>query len=176
MKAHEWFWSVLLGVVVVGVLIYCQYAKSEIERIGQDISDMRTVVEALKEEKPRTVIIEREVQVQPALAKEERTSIGTFICTAYCSCKKCCGKWSNPEKPLTASGEIATEGVTVGADWDMFPSGTVIEIEGLGDRTVQDKPAGWIVDKYDGRILDVYFDDHDSALKFGKQELEVWVK
>ena len=47
MKTHEWFWSVLLGVVVVGVLIYCQYAKAEIERIGQDISDMRTVVEAL---------------------------------------------------------------------------------------------------------------------------------
>lgn len=176
MKRQEWFWSILLGVVVVGVLIYCQYAKAEIERIGQDISDMRETLEEIRASEPKTVIIEREVQVQPALAKQTRKSLGTYTVTAYCACPICCGKWSNPDHPLTASGEIATEGITVGADWDMLPSGTVIEIEGIGERVIQDKPAKWIVDKYDGKIIDLYMSDHQTALKFGKQELEVWVK
>jgi 3D (Asp-Asp-Asp) domain-containing protein len=102
-------------------------------------------------------------------------SLGAFTVTAYCPCEKCCGKWSNPENPTTASGKSAVEGITVGADWAELPEGTEIYIDGLGERTVQDKPAKWIVDRYEGRILDLYFESHEDALAFGKQELEVWV-
>ena len=108
-------------------------------------------------------------------AAPELTYIGEFVVTAYCPCEICCGKWSDPDNPLTASGAPAIEGVTVGADWDTLPPGTVIYIEGVGQRTVQDKPAGWIVEKYGGHILDLYFAEHQDALEFGKQELKVWI-
>ena len=104
----------------------------------------------------------------------EKTSLGTFTVTFYCACETCCGKWSNENDPLTASGARAEAGVTVGADWETLPEGTEIEIEGLGRRVVQDKPAEWIVEKYDGRIIDVFCASHEEALKLGKQEAEVW--
>lgn len=100
-------------------------------------------------------------------------SLGDFTITAYCGCPTCCGIWSS-DTPMTASGEPAQEGITVAADWDTLPAGTEIEIEGLGEYKVQDKPAQWIVEKYDGRIIDVYFENHEDALKFGKQKMEVY--
>ena len=108
------------------------------------------------------------------VTEPEKKSLGKFTITYYCACPKCCGKWSNEENPLTASGARAEAGVTVGADWETLPEGTEIEIEGLGRRVVQDKPAEWIVEKYDGRIIDVFCDSHEEALKLGKQEAEVW--
>jgi len=106
-------------------------------------------------------------------------SLGKFTVTAYCPCEKCCGKWAldRPDGIVyTASGAEAKEGITVGADWDTIPSGTEIYIEGIGERVVQDKPAGWIIKRYDGRILDLYFENHADAWNFGKQELEVFIQ
>ena len=104
----------------------------------------------------------------------ELISLGTYTITADCPCEICCGEWSNPDNPTTASGVPAVEGVTVASDWQTLPKGTEIYIDGVGTRTVQDKPAKWIVDKYDGKIIDLYFDSHQEAWNFGKQELEVW--
>jgi 3D (Asp-Asp-Asp) domain-containing protein len=115
-----------------------------------------------------------DVQIDYRVAEPVREYIGEFTVTAFCPCVKCCGIWSNPDNPVTASGYPALEGVTVGADWATLPVGTVIEIEGIGRRTVQDKPAGWIVEKYDGKVLDLFFSRHEDALKFGKQILRVW--
>ena len=81
--------------------------------------------------------------------------------TAYCACKKCCGKWSGGP---TASGVKPVEGVTVAAPRSI-PFHTKIHIEGVGNRVVHDRLAK----KYDHRI-DVYFASHDAALKFGKQK------
>lgn len=103
----------------------------------------------------------------------EPESLGDFTITAYCGCPTCCGTWSS-DTPMTASGEPAQEGITVAADWTTLPAGTEIEIDGLGTYIVQDKPAEWIVEKYDGRIIDVYFENHEDALKFGKQKIEVY--
>ena len=104
-----------------------------------------------------------------------KESLGDYIITAYCSCPVCCGQWSS-DIPITASGAAAEEGVTVAADWDKLPAGTEIEIEGLGTYIVQDRPAEWVVKKYDGKIIDVYFDSHEEALHFGKQERKVYEK
>jgi len=108
--------------------------------------------------------------------RQSVTYLGRFTVTAYCPCRACCGQWSNPAKPLTASGAIAIEGFTVGADPSLIPYGTVLEIDGVGVRTVQDKPAEWVIGKYGGFILDVFFEDHASVDAFGKRECDVWVK
>jgi 3D (Asp-Asp-Asp) domain-containing protein len=102
----------------------------------------------------------------------EYTYIGKFASSGYCKCQKCCGKWAWYP---TASGAIAVEGVTVGADWATIPAGAVIYIEGFGERIVQDKPAKWIIERYNGRILDLYYDCHDTAWAHGVQYVNVWV-
>jgi len=93
--------------------------------------------------------------------------------TAYCPCEKCCGKWAlnRPDGIVyTASGAIAQEGVTIAADWSVFPVGTVVFIEGYGTRTVQDKGAA-----VKGNAIDIYFESHEEALQFGRQTVKLYV-
>lgn len=97
----------------------------------------------------------------------------TVTATAYCPCEKCCGVWAE-NRPngivYTASGAIAQEGVTIAADWDVYPPGTVLQVEGLGEYIVQDRGAAT-----KGLKFNVYFEDHDDALQFGRQEVRIRV-
>ena len=118
-------------------------------------------------------------EVRPA-AKDETTTEQTpepewetIEVTAYCSCAKCCGEWAS-KRPndivYTASGAEAVEGVTVAADKSKYPFGTVLYIEGLGERIVQD--VGGAIK---GNRVDVYFNNHEDALAFGRQTLNAYV-
>lgn len=98
--------------------------------------------------------------------------VGVTVCsgaeytvTAYCGCEKCCGKWAKAHK--TADGHTPKQGVTCAASRSI-PFGTQLNIAGVGVRTVQDRLAT----KYDSRI-DIYFDNHLDALRFGKRTLTV---
>jgi len=106
----------------------------------------------------------------------EPTLLGTYRITAYCSCEKCCGKWAE-NRPngivYGASGEELVAGVSCAST---LPFGTVIEIEGLGEYTVQDRTASWVVEKYGENLIDIYFDDHEAACEFGLQYLNVYLK
>ena len=90
-------------------------------------------------------------------------SLGTWTITAYCGCPECCGGWSGSP---TASGAWPTEGWTVACG--SLPFGSIVYIEGLGTRCVEDRGVY-------GDWIDVYFDDHDAADSFGIQSLEVWL-
>jgi len=94
------------------------------------------------------------------------TNILVAVVTAYCGCKICCG----PAAPApTASGVWPKEGITVAAPRSI-PFGTVVEIEGVGRRIVQDRTAK----RFDGR-WDIYFDSHQEAKRFGKKKLKIWI-
>ncbi len=97
----------------------------------------------------------------------------TVTATAYCPCEKCCGVWAE-NRPngivYTASGAIAQEGVTIAAHWDVYPPGTVLQVEGLGEYIVQDRGGA-----IKGLKIDVYFEDHADALQFGRQEVRIRV-
>jgi 3D (Asp-Asp-Asp) domain-containing protein len=71
---------------------------------------------------------------------------------------------------LTASGERPHQGVTVAADWSVFPAGTRLFIQNVGRRVVQDR-GGRIV----GERIDVFFRAHQEALAFGRRRLRVRV-
>jgi 3D (Asp-Asp-Asp) domain-containing protein len=91
--------------------------------------------------------------------------LGEYEVTAYCPCAACCGISTG----ITASGEMAVEGVTIAADWDVLPMGKAIEIEGIGVRVVQDTGGA-----IKGNRLDLFMDDHAAALDFGRHTLKVW--
>lgn len=97
----------------------------------------------------------------------------TVVATAYCSCEKCCGKWAlnRPNGIVyTASGAEARAEHTIAVDPDVFPYGTVLEIGGI--EYVAEDTGSAIV----GNRIDIYFDDHQTALEFGRQELTAFVK
>lgn len=118
------------------------------------------------------------MSIKPALMESEEeapqdppftvTYVGEFNCTAYC-CEKyghICGTGSG----ITASGDAVTAGVTVAADTDVFPFGTVLYIEGVGIRIVQDRGGA-----VKGNHLDVAVDTHQDALNWGQEVHAVYV-
>lgn len=111
---------------------------------------------------PETVVVPP-VVVLPSDEPQEtqETRMCVVIVTAYCPCEKCCGAYANG---YTATGAIATQGVTIAADPDVFPMGTEIELDGH-TYTVQDI-GGAIA----GNRLDLYFDSHEDALRWGVRE------
>lgn len=89
-----------------------------------------------------------------------------IVATAYCPCVKCCGKSDG----ITATGVKAKENRTVAADPNILPYGTEI-LCGMGEFVVED--CGGAIK---GNRVDFFFDSHEEALKFGRQQFTIWVK
>lgn len=94
---------------------------------------------------------------------------GEFLCTAYCTEEypHICGTGDG----ITASGAPVTAGLTVAAD-ESLPFGTVLYIEDIGVRIVQDRGAA-----IQGNKLDVAVSgSHEDALCWeGYGEHRVWI-
>lgn len=108
--------------------------------------------------------------------------------TAYCPCGECCNwrrSWlglgppviaSGPSRGrpkavgITASGTRARRG-TVAADLSVLPFGTVLYVPGYGWGRVEDTGAS-----IRGQAIDLFFDSHDDALRWGRRRIrvEVW--
>lgn len=82
-----------------------------------------------------------------------------LLVTAYCHCALCNGVSGNP----TASGVMPKPGITVAASRSI-PFGTMVLIDGIGWRRVEDRLAV----RYDSRI-DVFMRTHREAKRFGSQ-------
>ena len=106
---------------------------------------------------------EEEYNIQEVIEME---SLGEFNISAYCPCEICCGPYADG---ITSSGERAIEGITIAADPNVLPEGSEVYIEGIGHRIVQDTGGA-----IKGNKLDLFFSDHESALNFGRQYLEVF--
>lgn len=106
------------------------------------------------------------------------TSLGEYRLTAYCACEKCCGHWATirPKDEdgktivYTANQSIAKQGVTVAADTNVLPFGTVLLIDDH-EYIVQDRGGA-----INGNRIDIYFESHEEALQFGVQYKEVFKK
>ena len=95
--------------------------------------------------------------------------LGEFTLTGYCPCAICCGKWSNPSNPITASGTTPVAGRTVAADTSRYPFGTKLMINGQ-IYTVED--VGGAIK---GNHIDIYFNTHEEARAFAKQYGSVYL-
>lgn len=165
MNRNELKTIVLLVLLLVAVTIGLLCMPVSAETVPEVVTVIKTV------EKP--VIAVREIEVVKEVPSETIIEDdGIYTITAYCSCEKCCGKWYQGEGvEVIGSGGVALhEGEHCASP---LPNGTKIIIEGVGLREVQDTPAKWISEKYSGKIIDLYFSDHETALKFGKKKANV---
>ena len=109
---------------------------------------------------------------------EEWRSLGTYTLTAYCSCQRCCGQYAlnrpldENGKPIvyTSIGAIAQAGVTIAVDPSVIPYGSEVKIN---DHVYIAQDTGGSIR---GGRIDVYFDDHQDALNFGRQYAEVFLR
>lgn len=71
---------------------------------------------------------------------------------------------------LTKSGKAPVVGVTVAADPSVVPLGSVVHIDGLGERVVHDTGGS-----VRGQRLDVFMASCGEAVEFGRQRRQVRV-
>lgn len=111
-----------------------------------EITDLHTEIDTLKQTKAKYV--------------------GKFKIVYYCACEQCCGKTNG----TTASGAKAQDGITVAADTSVLPFGTKLYIEGVGERTVQDRGGA-----IKGNVIDVYVSSHNKIPSVGTFTTDVWM-
>ena len=93
--------------------------------------------------------------------------------TAYCPCKKCCGRWA--KIPLarrkTASGrslkELIDKGILFCAADKSVPFGTIFDVPGRGRYTVEDRGGA-----IKGRKIDLFFKEHSAARAWGRRIMD----
>lgn len=97
-----------------------------------------------------------------------------YIATAYCPCFKCCGKRpSDVSYRVTASGKYAMPGMVA---CNHLKFGTRILIDGK-PYTVEDRGAvsHFGTFKNPKKRLDIFFEKHSDALRFGRKLVKVEV-
>lgn len=95
-----------------------------------------------------------------------KRSLGTFKLTAYCPCSICTGKYA---KGITSTGTRATANRTIAVDPKVIPYGSNVEING-NNYIAED--SGSAIKKYK---IDIYFNTHSEALRFGIKYAEVFM-
>ena len=101
------------------------------------------------------------------LPEESPYYLGEFQVTGYCSCTICCGE---KEERLTKSETVPRASHTIAADPSVIPLGTRIVIDDV-IYTVED--TGKAVK---GMRLDIFFDSHEEAVQYGRQEKYVYLE
>ncbi len=117
------------------------------------------------------------VEYEKCAYEPELISLGEYRLTAYCSCEICCNQYAidrpidyfGSEIVYTANGSIARQGYTIAAGPDI-PFGTIIVIDGQ-KYEVQDRGSA-----ITENCIDIYFNDHAEALKFGVKYKEVFMQ
>lgn len=92
-------------------------------------------------------------------------SLGEFTLTSYCNCERCCGKWADG---VTASGLPAEPGI-IAVDPDVISLGSYVMIDGVEYLAADTGGA------IKGNRIDVFCEDHQSALEYGVQSHEVYL-
>jgi 3D (Asp-Asp-Asp) domain-containing protein len=94
--------------------------------------------------------------------------------SAYCCCKKCCGKDPNhPAYGITASGHKVKKGDRLVAADRRYKFGTIFRIDGYNNgNPVKCLDRGGAIK--DNKI-DLLFDTHQEALNWGRKHMTIYV-
>lgn len=153
----------LIALLGFGIYLSTQNFLKSIEKetppaVEHQHEEKKETAETPSPQEPEKEEVKKEETTKPHLE-----SLGVYKITAYCACKKCCGKTDG----ITASGTKVKAGRTIAAPKN-FPFGTKLMINGHV-YTVEDRGGA-----IKGKRIDIYFDTHEEALKFGVKNLEVF--
>lgn len=97
-------------------------------------------------------------------------SLGTFTITAYCGCSECCGAYAEGRGDVVygAIGEPLTANYSIAVDPNVIGFGETVMING---QQYKAQDTGGLIK---GNRIDIYMDDHEEALKWGVQYIEVY--
>ena len=162
--------NILLNVALISGCIYeKQQYKTPLHNQKQQVVKAKQQIESNKETNIIEIETEKESDTNQAV---EPVSLGNFKLTAYCSCSLCCGKWANnrPNGIVYGSiGEELKEGYSIAVDPTVIPYRTEVIING---HIYKAQDCGGAIK---GNRIDVYFEDHQTALNFGVQYAEVFL-
>lgn len=130
----------------------------------EQLGGMAQKVEALEAELEALKSAQAQAQSNN-MAGGQYISLGEFTLTSYCNCEKCCGKWADG---ITASGLPAEPGI-IAVDPQIIPLGSHVMID--GEEYLAADTGGAI----NGNRIDVFCEDHQSALEYGVQSHEVYL-
>jgi 3D (Asp-Asp-Asp) domain-containing protein len=187
MTRREWFvWLLGVGALIVVLWLVSDYAEpiviTEVE-INETIRVLPLEI-VIPDEEREQVLKDRVAELEALVERLSvpggipmGTLLGEFCITAYCSDTCCTDQWGlnrprhgGRDVVVTASGAFAEINLTVAADTGILPFGSVVYIEGLGIRIVQDRGGG-----VRGNHLDLYKASHAEALQWGNQFRKVWI-
>ena len=109
---------------------------------------------------------EENSEVLQLISNKKSGKTETMTITAYCPCKKCCGKWANG---ITSTGVKAQAGRTVAVDPRKIPYGTKVIIDG---HTYIAEDCGGAIK---GNRIDIFFNTHSEALQWGRRTKQVTI-
>jgi 3D (Asp-Asp-Asp) domain-containing protein len=173
------FLSVVFSCLVFWAVLCFGYSCSH-EKPVEEAKDVGIVFLEDKDFAPKE---EDKIVVEPVSLEVEQQKDGEeqkteeFVLTAYCSCRKCCGKHAlnrpkdenGKEIVYGASGAALEQGVSVAVDPSVIPYGSIVCIDGK-EYIAQDCGSA-----IKGNRIDVYFESHEDAKGFGKQKAFVEV-
>lgn len=173
-------WLIILALAVA--LVISLLGKPTASTVASEDSGRQSISPQPSESITETVepteqAMSLEAAAEPA-SEPELIELGEFKTTAYCTCVKCCGVWSQ-EHPSrvgtdyvqkTASGTIPTAGRTVSVDTEIIPFGTVLVIDGH-EYIAEDTGSA-----VKGQITDIYFSTHEAAREYGVQYKTIYIK
>lgn len=168
-KRQRWFRRMFTVALLMGILIGFVLGRISATAFGDKPTPAPEPTET-------AFVISTPEPVNLVQETPEPVLLGTYRITAYCSCEKCCGEWAKNRPNGIVYGAAGVElkaGVSCASP---LPLGTVVEVEGLGEYIVQDRPAQWVIDKYGENQIDIYFDNHEAASAFGLKQLNVYLK
>lgn len=162
-------------------LIFCNWQLAIAESNNNLLQDELEVVhDQLKEANEKSLTLEEKLHQLNKELDTAKTTIedlksdeymlvyaGKFKITYYCDerRKHICGG-----NGVTASGKPTEIDWTAAADWDVLPKGSLIYIDGIGFREVQDVGSA-----VNNKHIDVLVKEHQEALNLGVDREDVWI-
>ncbi len=107
--------------------------------------------------------------ISDAMKNDNINYLGNFKVTAYCGCEQCCGVYAQNRDIVTgAIGEPLINNYSIAVDPNIIPYYSTVYIN--GQAYVAHDTGGAIK----GNRIDIYFENHQDAVNFGVQYLDVY--
>lgn len=176
-KINAILMAVLLGLVSACCIVYVSAQEPEAPQDGPTVQAIPTDGSLPGDDVPamvRCALTEEEIEAAEnemieAALMARAVRLDDVTVTHYCTCVECRGK----DDGITASGLMATPGVTAAVDPDVIPLGADVLVD-YGDGEIQYYRADDTGSAVKGNHIDVCLASHEEAVQAGVTTATVW--